>query len=81
MENGLAVAADQRDAFWQDTKLTASGKGCVAEKFSQPKIQLAESTCTDGLLLGNAEDFFAKRLRKFDGRVAKKLGIQIRRCA
>src|SRR6266478_6115642 len=81
MENRLAVAADQRDVFWPDTKFVASGNGGFGEHFSQTKIQLAESARGDGVLFGDAKNFLANRRRKFDGGMAEQLGIQMRRCA
>src|SRR5713226_8754902 len=81
MEDRLAVAANERDASWRDTKFVASGNGGFGEKFSQTKIQLAESARSDRVLFSDAKDFHAKRRRKFHGRVAKKHSVQIRRRA
>src|SRR6266478_6342472 len=81
MENRLAVAANERDASWRDTKFVASGNGGFGEKFSQTKIQLAESARSDRVLFSDAKNFHAKRGRKFDGCMAEQLRIQIRRRA
>src|SRR5207253_10544339 len=77
MENGLAVASDQRDASRQHVKFTASGESCLGEESSQTKIQLAKRASADGVLFRNAKNFLAKRVRKFDRCVGNKLGVQI----
>src|SRR5437879_10937823 len=81
MKNSLSVASDQRDASWRHAKLTASGESRVGEESSQAKIQLTKRACADGVLFCNAENFLAKRVRKFDRSVAYQLGVQIWRPA
>src|SRR6266849_9478039 len=77
MENRLAVAADERDASWRDTKFTTSGNGGIGEKFSQTKIQLTESARSDGMLFGDAKNFLSYRGRELHGGVREQLRIQI----
>src|SRR6266478_8460201 len=79
MKDGLAVAANQRDALGQDSKFAASGKRGVGKDFSQSKIQLAKSARSNGLLLSHAQNLFAKRGRKSAGGMDEQLSVQIRR--
>jgi len=55
----------------------ASGEGGVSQDFSQAKIQLAEFASRNWLLLGNAENLFAKRGRKVERSVSKQLRVEL----
>src|SRR6266851_2583132 len=81
MEDGLPVTSDQGDLRWRHSETTASGQGGVAEEFSQTEIQLTESAGGDGVLFSDTQNFVANRGRKFDGGVAEKLRVQLRRRA
>lgn len=72
MKDGLAVTPDEIDAFGRDAEFAAGGESSFGEDFTQAKIELAEFAGGDEMLLGDAEDFFAKRRGKFAGGVSEE---------
>src|SRR5580692_8569403 len=81
MKNGLAVAANERDALGGNAESSTSGDRGFGEHFSQAKSQLTEFTGGEGVLLGDAKNFLAQRGRKPDRGMAEKSCIEVWRCA
>src|SRR5580658_2720967 len=79
MKNGLPVAPDQRNLFCSDPKALASGQRRFSKNLAQTKIELAQLTGRDGLLLSYAKNFFPQSSRKFNRGVVDKLSVETRR--
>jgi hypothetical protein len=62
------------------TEALAGGERGFGEDFSQTKVELAELAGGDGLLLGDAQDFFADGGREVDRGVVEEFGPEIWWC-
>src|SRR5262245_355311 len=65
MEDGLAVGADEGDFCRGDAEALAGSKRGIGENLAETEIELAELAGGDGLLFGDAKDFFSESGRKF----------------
>src|SRR5712664_413870 len=81
VENRLAVAANERDFLRCNPEFATRRHGGAGEEFSHAKVQLADGARSDGVLFGDAQNFLAKRGRKFDRGMAQQLDVQIGRRA
>ena len=77
VKNGLAVVANEIDFAGSDAKFFAGGEGGVGVNVAEAKVKLAEFAGGDGILFGDAEDFFADGGGEGDARVMEKFDLEI----
>ena len=70
MKDRLAVIANEADARRSDLQSFACCKDGIGVNVPEAEVQLAEFTGGDRLLVGDAQDFFAKSRGEIEGSVA-----------
>ncbi len=59
VEYGLAVIADEVDFVRREAEFFAGGEGSVGVDVAEAGVELAKFTGGDGILFGDAENFFS----------------------
>lgn len=81
MKDRLAVIADEIDFARRDVEFLARGEGGIGVNVTEPRVELAQFARGDGVLFGDAQDFFPNSGRERDRGVIEKSDVERRRRA